>query len=61
MEEWPGGFYFVLISDDLVATGYKYNSRKVVCFLSTKNFESTETGQPYVSRWVDKQSNNLKF
>ena len=61
MQEWPGGSYFVLVSDNLVATGYKYNSKKVVCFLSTKNFESTVPGKPYTSRWVDKESQNLKF
>ena len=57
MKEWPGGSYVVLVSDDLVATGYKYNSKKVICFLSSKNFESTKPGKPYEARFVDEFQN----
>ena len=53
MEDMTGGTYIVLVSDDLVFTGYKYNSRKVICAISSKNFESTRPGDPYIARWAD--------
>ena len=54
MEDHPAGSYLVLVSDGLVFTGYKYNSRKVICLILTKNFQTTKPGDPYVARWVDK-------
>ena len=57
MSDWPGGTSVVFTAGNLVATGYKYNSRKVVCFLSSKNFEGTILGDPYISRWVDETGN----
>ena len=57
MKDWPGGSYAVMVSDDLVATGYIYYSKKVICFLSSKNFESTKPGEPYEARFVDEFEN----
>ena len=59
MSDWPGGSYLVMTSDNLVATGYKYNSRKVICFLSSKNFGPTTPGNPYQARFID-QGKNLR-
>ena len=53
MEDMTGGTYIVLVSDDLVFTGYKYNSRKVICAISSKNFQTTRPGDPYIARWAD--------
>ena len=53
MEDMTGGTYIVLVSDNLVFTGYKYNSRKVICAISSKNFQSTRPGDPYIARWAD--------
>ena len=45
MKGWPGGSYLVLecttpdTKVDLVAIGYKYNSRKTLCFIMSKNAE----------------------
>ena len=61
MSQWPGGSYVVLTSGDLVATGYKYNSRKVICFTSSQNFESTRLGESYVARFLDSRTDNLRF
>ena len=43
-----------------MATGYKYNLRKVICFLSSRDFESSKPGEPYYACWVD-VAGNLKF
>ena len=35
MEDHPAGSYLVLVSGGLFLTGYKYNSTKVICIIST--------------------------
>lgn len=63
MEKWPGGTSLVLeakglTGTPLVAIGYKYNSRKVLCFVASKNAGSTKmTGTPYKARWRDSHGN----
>ena len=47
--EYQGTFLF--------ATGYKYNKRKVVCFISTQGGGYTYEGKPYKARWKDKNNN----
>ena len=37
----------------LLAIGYKYNSRKVLEFISTEGYGSTESGDPYLSSFPD--------
>ena len=46
MKDWPGGSYIVMKSNTrvtggikLVEIGYKYNYRKVLCFIYTKVME----------------------
>lgn len=41
----------------LLAIGYKYNARKVLCFIATKNAGSTMPGEPYIARFNDVNSN----
>ena len=58
MKEWPSGSQLVLEcvsprGNDLVALGYKYNQRKVICFLFNKTAGSTKPGDPYIARFND--------
>jgi hypothetical protein len=62
LENWPGGMHLVMegLTPDmktLLAIGYKYNSRKVLCFLATKNAGATTPGVPYRARFVDDNRN----
>ncbi len=41
------------MDETFVATGYKYNRKKVLCFLSTKDAGSTLPGTPYVASFPD--------
>ena len=52
----PGGYYLMLRSKSMVTggipiidIGYKYNSRKFLYFIVTKNSESTQAGLYYLS------------
>ena len=42
---------------NLVATGYKYNRRKVICFISTQGAASLTDGDAYIQRWADEHGN----
>lgn len=50
MKDWPSGTHLVLEASSpvhnkpLLAIGYKYNSRKVLCFVATKNAGSNKAG-----------------
>jgi hypothetical protein len=63
LQEWPGGTSLVLESTTpakgvkLLAIGYKYNSRKVLNFVATKNAGPTTPGTPYRARFVDDYEN----
>ena len=63
MEGYPSGAYLVLeckapgTNVDLVAIGYKYNSRKTLTFAMSKNAETTEPGYPYIARFADEHGN----
>ena len=62
MEDWPGGTSIVLKGTtpsgvDLVAIGYKYNSRTILCFVATENAGSTLPGTPYKARFADPLNN----
>lgn len=63
MSEWPAGSHLVLeaTSDNvpLLAVGYKYNSRKVHCFVATKGAGHTEKGVSYMAGWKDENGNTL--
>ena len=47
----------VLGDISLMAIGYKYNSHKVLGFISTEGAVSTNPGDPYLSRFPDNYSN----
>jgi Transposase IS4 len=58
MVDWPSGSHLVMegIGEEgvpMIIIGYKYNSRKVIVFLSTKNIAVTTCGKPYRARWRD--------
>ena len=64
MEEWPSGSYLVLectapeTNVQLVAIGYKYNARKALCFIMTKEAAATKPGaKPYIARFPDQFGN----
>jgi hypothetical protein len=64
MRNWPSGSYLVLecctpeTNVDLVAIGYKYNARKVLQFIMSKNAGSTAPGtKPYIAKYPDKYGN----
>ena len=64
MKDWLGGSYLVMKITPrvtggikLLAIGYKYNSRKVIGFISTEGAGSTEPSDPYLSRFPDIYSN----
>lgn len=62
MKDWPSGSELVLechtpAGHKLLAIGYKYNSRKVLTFLATKNSGSTRPGAPYIARFADAHGN----
>ena len=64
MKEWPGGSHLVMESQhpdgfQLLAIGYKYNSKKVVSFVATKGCGDTEAGIPYEARWKDDNGNTV--
>ena len=63
MAHWPPGSNLVLQANiegvDLVAIGYKYSQRKVLCFLCTKGAGSTLPGEPYVAKWKDSRGNMM--
>ena len=54
MSDWPGGSHIVLetVCDEvpLLAVGYKYNKRKVLCFIATKGAGHTEPGVSYEAK-----------
>jgi len=64
IKNWPARSHIVLegsSEDDinLLVIGYKYNSKKILCFVSTKNVGSTEPTCYYEARWLDKNGNTM--
>jgi hypothetical protein len=62
MKHWPSGSQLVMecttpTAVKLIAVGYKYNSKKVVCFVFTRNCGLTLPGVPYVARFNDSYGN----
>ena len=61
---WTQGYYIVMKSTPrvpgdrpLTDIRYKYNSRKVLGFVTTEGSGSTEPGDPYLSRYSENYSN----
>jgi hypothetical protein len=63
MKDYPSGSYLVLECTTptkqvkLLAIGYKYNARKILLFVATKNAGSTKPGTPYKAKFPDKFGN----
>ena len=64
IKDWTGGSYIFMKSTPifpdeipLLAIGYKYNSRKVLGFISTEGYGSNEPGDPYLYCFPDIYSN----
>jgi hypothetical protein len=63
MKGYPSGSYLVLECTTptkqikLLAIGYKYNARKILLFVATKNAGSTKPGTPYKAKFPDKFGN----
>jgi hypothetical protein len=61
MQDWPSGSHIVLETTSngvpLIALGYKYNKRKVICFIATKGAGHTEAGVSYEAKWKDTNGN----
>ena len=59
MKSFPGGTWITLEGKtkkegaNLVAIGYKYNYKKVLCFIMTKGSGSTRPGKPYIAKYPD--------
>ena len=58
MKDWPGGSYLVMeitprvpVGRPILNIGYKYNSRKVLGFISAEGAGSTEPDDPYLSHF----------
>ena len=56
MADWPSGSHMVLEAniegEDLIAMGYKYNSRSVIFFLASKGAAHTLPGVPYSADFI---------
>lgn len=55
MASFPAGYHMVMEAPDapVFAVGYKYNRRKVICFVFNKVTGVTTPGRPYMVRWCD--------
>jgi len=64
IKNWPARSHIVLEGSsedgvDLLAIGYKYNTKKVLCFVSTKIVGSTEPACYYEACWMDPNGNMM--
>jgi hypothetical protein len=63
MKDWCSGSYLVMecispkIGKPIIAIAYKYNKRKVLCFLATKNAGATKPGTSYLAKFTDSMGN----
>ena len=58
LKDAPGGVHIVMKGTlpsgmEMVATGYKYSSKKVLFFISTPGAGPTTPGEPYEMRYTD--------
>jgi Transposase IS4 len=65
MKNWPSGSHIVYecvapeTNVELVAIGYKYNSKKILYYIMTKNAGSTLEGKAYKAKFPDQYGNVL--
>ena len=62
LKDGPGGTHIVLEGKhpdgaELIAIGYRYNSKVTLCFVMTKNVGSTKPGTPYEMKFTDLHGN----
>ena len=62
LQEAPGGCWITLTAkgpqgSDLMALGYKYNSKRVLFFVGTRDAGSTKAGKPYEMKFTDSFNN----
>ena len=62
LNDVPAGTHIVLEGKhpegaDLVAIGYRYNSKVTLCFIIIKNARSTRQGKPYKMKFSDMHGN----
>ena len=62
LEEAPGGVWIVLEGThpngvELMSIGYKYNSKRILFFVATRDAGSTFPGEPYQIKFVDGKAN----
>ena len=62
LNDAPGGVSMILSGTHssglhLIAIGYKYNSKTVLCFICTEGAGSTAEGKPYEMKWTDECGN----
>ena len=58
MQPLPGSTYVVMESvgencQNIYAIGYKYSSKKFLCFISYEQTDDTSSGKPYEDMWID--------
>jgi len=64
VKNWPAGSHIVLTGSvskgvDLISVGYKYNSRKVLFFISTYNAGPMSPSSYYKATWLDNNGNTM--
>jgi len=62
LEDFPGRTHTITqctIPDEveLIAVGYRYNSKVTLCFVVTKNAGSIREGEPYEMKFIDYNGN----
>ena len=62
LKDAPGGCHVVLEGQhpngsDLIAMGYRHNSKVTLCFVMTKNAGSARKGSPYEMKFTDSHGN----
>ena len=67
-KDFPGGSYLVLRRKPMVLgvrplidIGYRYNARKVICFIVTEDSGSKKVGIPYLFKYPDQFFNVTTF
>ena len=65
MKDWPAGTSIVLQSQfnekNVLAIGYKYTSKAVVCFVASVAADLTSNGDPYVSKYLSEEYKTTKL
>ena len=64
MKDWPAGSSIVLQSQfnrkNIIAIGYKYTSKSVVCFVASLGADLTTNGDPYLAKFLSDEHENYR-